>query len=89
MTLFNRFNLVIIVMFNSSCILNYLSILVVDLSGVIICNSRILICLNAIEVFIEISVFSRCRSKCLINYLVELILNNILKLQIKHIEESI
>nr|DAG56653.1 MAG TPA: hypothetical protein [Bacteriophage sp.] len=89
MTLFNRFNLVIIIVFNSSCILNYLSILIVDLSSMIIRNSWILICLNTIEVFIEVSIFSRCRSKCLVNYFVEFIFNNILKLQIKHIEESI
>nr|DAU35386.1 MAG TPA: hypothetical protein [Caudoviricetes sp.] len=89
MTLFNRFNLVIIIVLNSSCILNYLGIFIVDLSSMVICNSWVLICLNTIEVFIEISVFSRCCSKCLINYFIKLILNNILKLQIKHIEERI
>nr|DAO19076.1 MAG TPA: hypothetical protein [Caudoviricetes sp.] len=80
MALLNRFNLVIIIVLNSTCILNYLSILVVDLSSMIICNSWVFICLNTIEVFIEVSVFSRCCSKCLINYFVELIFNNILKL---------
>nr|DAT29026.1 MAG TPA: hypothetical protein [Caudoviricetes sp.] len=89
MTLLNRFDLVIIIILNSTCILNYLSILIINLSSMIISNSRTLVCLNTIEIFIEISILSRSCSKCLINYCMKFIFNNIFKLQIKHIEESI
>nr|DAE35709.1 MAG TPA: hypothetical protein [Bacteriophage sp.]DAO71009.1 MAG TPA: hypothetical protein [Caudoviricetes sp.] len=58
MTLLNRFNLVIVIVLNSTCILNYLSILIINLSSVIISNSRILICLNTVEIFIEIGILS-------------------------------